>query len=133
MTIGEYAKLVGVQRDTIHKRIQRGEKLAGVTKMEKTTGGVNILHVDKEKATPESWAVCRNYRASVSIGKAIAEIDRRKRPHKSAKAESSKEPGIYEIRFSRAYRSAHVEKTASKVGGKTLGIEEAIRLQEVIK
>lgn len=50
MTVGEYAKLVGVQRDTIHKRLQRGEKLAGVSKIEKTAGGVNILVVDREKA-----------------------------------------------------------------------------------
>jgi len=44
MTIGQYAKAVGLNRDTIHKRLQLGKKLDGVTKIEKVAR-INILYV----------------------------------------------------------------------------------------
>jgi len=44
MTIGQYAKHVGLERDTIHKRLKLGKRLDGVTKIEKVAG-INILHV----------------------------------------------------------------------------------------
>lgn len=51
MTISQYATFVGKKKDTIHKRIKRGEKLSGVKKMEKSVGSYNptlILFVNKK-------------------------------------------------------------------------------------
>ncbi len=48
ITITQYATLVGVNRDTIHKRIKNDIKLTGVTKKERI-GNVYILTVDKSK------------------------------------------------------------------------------------
>ena len=49
MTISKYAELVGVERDTIYKRIANKTKLKGVTKIEKV-GAITILHVNETKA-----------------------------------------------------------------------------------
>lgn len=49
MTISQYAELLGVTRDAIHKRIKHRIKLKGVTKKE-TVGNITILYVDEEKA-----------------------------------------------------------------------------------
>ena len=50
MTIKQYADLVGVERDTIYKRILNNVKLlTGVTKIEKV-GAITILHVNEDKA-----------------------------------------------------------------------------------
>jgi plasmid maintenance system antidote protein VapI len=49
MTVTEYAKLLGVERDTIHKRIKAKVKLKGVTKMERV-GSIIVLHVEESKA-----------------------------------------------------------------------------------
>ena len=48
MNITQYAELIGVTRDTIHKRINRGGKLTGATF--ERVGKVYILTVDKDKA-----------------------------------------------------------------------------------
>ena len=48
MTITQYASLVGVERDTIHKRIKNNIKLTGVIKTERI-GAIYVLTVDKNK------------------------------------------------------------------------------------
>ena len=49
LTITQYAYLLGVTRDAIHKRIKRGDKLPGVSN-HKAIGKTIILTVDKAKA-----------------------------------------------------------------------------------
>lgn len=52
MTITQYATKTGVKRDTVHKRIKRGDKLDGVTKIEKIGDGKTssfLLHVRELK------------------------------------------------------------------------------------
>lgn len=49
LTISQYAALTGVTRDTIHKRIRNGNKLAGVKYPITKIGSITILTVDKNK------------------------------------------------------------------------------------
>jgi len=53
MTIGQYAKSLGIPRDNIYKRIKNKMKIEGVSKVE-TIAGIKFLHVKQAKKRRES-------------------------------------------------------------------------------
>lgn len=49
ITITEYAAILGVTRDTIHKRLAKDGKLTGVSKITVVGTGLKLLTVDRKE------------------------------------------------------------------------------------